>query len=762
MRVRGDQESYRGLVAITLLLIAYGSLYPFSIAPGAGNADAWLRFLSVWGGQDSIGDAAGNIALFVPLGFFGAMDRSAQVTRTARLAVVLVPGLLFAFVLQVAQLYIPARDAALVDVFWNGLGLAVGVSLAMLYATVAARLFGRLAAQPLPMATLLVAGLWGAAELMPLVPSIDYQLVKDSLKPLLIKPVFSLVDTLGAAVGLGVLGQALARVVGERASRGWLLLVAVLVLAAKPFILFVKLELSTVIGFGLGCMIWPVLLRRNERQRAIMLLVGVVLVLTFSQLEPFQLSRITNPFVWIPFADVLEGSMLINSRALTASLFLYAAILWLARLCGGPLLGAALLLALWVALLEFVQIFLVGRTPSITGPLWVFLVAVALARLPDTPRSVGGQRAFVLRPDTRKESAPPIPAYSGLWRRALTAFAVATMGALALWVLVQLPGVPYNARELLHGDSHLLAAWMFMMMLLWVGAGAAWVGQQINGARWSIVRIPLAVFAAAMVSLFLLDLSVTPESIRDVTGSSNLHRFVTKRNTWGEQARALFVAIGPNLVSSIERLVRYAAIYAPVVIFLAIAHLAGLQLHRNVAARDVAARVSWLMINSLPWLWLCKMIAFDWSATDNLTELIARQGPLGISGDYYVYAVMAVVAVNAAFVAHVRTLGGLFIAAIVSITCVLIAWWLLNLGLEDQVQKYGFTFSGVQFLLGPDRSDLLSDAALFTRWCALQIAGVVILALGLRLADFSSRTSPRWENLKPHQKQAREDSPTRS
>ncbi|MEA3639834.1 MAG: VanZ family protein [Lamprobacter sp.] len=743
--MRTNQTSHRGIIAIVLALIAYGSLYPLSISLEAGNAQTWARFFTAWGGQDSLGDLVGNIALFVPLGFFAAIGVAPQTRRTPRLVGILFWCVLFAFVLQALQIYIPARDAALIDVVWNAVGLGIGFALAS--AAFTTRWLGRIADQPLPMATLLVAALWGAAELVPLVPSIDPQLIKDSLKPLLLEPRFSLLDSLTAAIGISVLGHALARILGERNSLPWLLLAALLVLAAKPFIVVVELDLSTLIGFGIGVVASGLLLRVDPPQRALLLLVGLVLVLTANGLEPFRLTHSTNAMGWIPFAEVLEGSMLINSRALVTNLFFYTAILWLVQQRGGSLPAASLLLALWVTLLEIAQVFLIGRTPSITEPIWVILVAATLMRLTDTAQPVDGQHglsprsrdeppALSSRPVDANAPAPSTPNEARPWHRVLIQFAaIAALGAIPMWVVVRLPGVPYNLRELLHGDSHPLAAWVFVLALLWIGAGAAWMARQIHRARRPILRIPLSAFAAAMVSLLLLSLSVTQESILDIAGSTNLHWFVTNRDIWGEQARVLFLALGPDLVAIVERPVRFAALFGPLFIMLALAQAAWLQhMERQDPSRAIAARVAWLALNALPWLLLCKAIAFDWSSTDNLNELIARQGLLGINGDDYLYALIAVVAVNAVLVAQARSRRTAFIALLASLMVVPIAWWLLNQALADQVQKYGLTFSGIQFLLGPDRSDLLSEQALLARWVVVQTAAVMVFALGLRLA----------------------------
>jgi len=236
-----------------------------------------------------------------------------------------------------------------------------------------------------------------------------------------------------------------------------------------------------------------------------------------------------------------------------------------------------------------------------------------------------------------------------------------------------------------------------------------------------------------MVSLLLFNLSMTQESIRDLAGSTNLYWFVTNRDIWGETGRSLFLAISPELLSVIERTVRYAALYSPLIVVLAIVQAAYVKI--NDSSRPVITRVIWWSLNALPWLMLCKAIAFDWASTDNINELIARQGPLGISGEGYLYALMIVIAVNAVFIAQMRSTGATVLGVLISVIFWPLGWWLLNQGLEDQVHKYGLTFSGIQFLLGPNRIDLLSEQSLLGRWIALQTMGVLVLAAGLRLAQ---------------------------
>ena len=59
---------WRGLLLLCLLLITYGSLYPFHVVAPASLHDAWNAFITNFAVWTTRGDVIGNLALFVPLG----------------------------------------------------------------------------------------------------------------------------------------------------------------------------------------------------------------------------------------------------------------------------------------------------------------------------------------------------------------------------------------------------------------------------------------------------------------------------------------------------------------------------------------------------------------------------------------------------------------------------------------------------------------------------------------------------------------------
>jgi hypothetical protein len=288
--------------------------------------------------------------------------------------------------------------------------------------------------------------------------------------------------------------------------------------------------------------------------------------------------------------------------------------------------------------------------------------------------------------------------------------------------------------ELFRADGALPVLIVFALALLWTGAGPALIAQYMSVSSRRDWLLPPLSFAAGLASLLLLWLSVTEESIADIAGSNNLFWFVTNKDIWGVAMREVFLFLEPAraAIAFVERCVRYAALYGPIVVGSAFMHLL---LEEHGAQRLSARRaVVWVVTGGL-YLWLCKAIAFDWSSTDNLNELITRDGPMGWGGGGFLYLLVALISANVVLLARVPARAGrLATACVATLVALPVGWWLLNQGLEAHVNKYDLVFSGAQFLLGPDRRHALTEAELFARWSIVQLGGVIVAAVGARLA----------------------------
>lgn len=731
-------------------LIAYGSLYPFDFTIPAAHGQAWSRLFGDWSLLFSRMDALGNLLLFIPFGFVGFLGVATRSNTVARITLVVFWGCVLALVLQMAQIYVPQRTPTLSDVLWNMVGLCAGIFAALHLSWSLVRL---------PANTLLpiaVISLWLAAELLPFVPSLDVQSVKDNLKGLRDLP-WATDQFLFHAAGVMLAGCASTAVAGvARGTLGLLLLVG-MVVVGKVFVVSQTLSIAVLTGFAIGYVGWCGISRWREPGRATMVLVMLFCAYVYGALSPFDFRGQAEPFGWLPFAGLLRGSMLANIQGIAANLCLYAGMLWVIGALGGSLTAGSILLACVVLMFEGIQIFAVGRTAEITEPLLVLLLGPLLRAVPSAAAAPAAaqtrptsqrtapptrHRAQPIAREGRRETRHEIPRTLGggavasdfSWKRwSLTLGATCFAMALVFYMVLRLPRIPYNVVELFLWDGAFPFLVIFALSLLWIGASANLLSHFVATSSRPWLALPLLAFGASLVSLLLMYASVTDESIGDISGSNNVHWHVVNQDMWGVWARNVFMHIPAGVVACFERPIRYGALLGPLVTFLGLMLLAvKVQRSRHYRVRGMVL----FLIFAFLWLWLCKGIAFDWASTDNLNELVARDGPTGWGGGGYLYLLLAVICANAVLLTYFRaTWISAIIALLVTAAAVPLGWWLLNEGLEPYVVKYSQTFSGAQFLLGPDRKNLLSSEMLFMRWSAVQVAGVLVLAAGARLVQ---------------------------
>lgn len=367
----------RWLAVLCALLVTHGSLYPWQFAQPPSLASAWHRMMhqaTWWTGR---GDVVGNVVLFVPVGVLGwVLLRSRGPSSLWRAAGLLVAGMAFAFALQVAQIFVPARDAAWSDVVWNTLGLLLGMLLA---APLSRMPVARLQAQALRLPLAFVA-LWLALQWWPFVPRLDWQHMKDALKPLLLHPQWRTSSAIDAALGLALVGVLLA---GLRRRSWWLLLLPPAAVCGALLVDGQFLSLPRCVGWAAGVVAAWLAWRLPPRGAAAL---GATLALawfTYDELKPLQFGDASNPFDWVPFAALLQGSLSANTLSLTWQLFWQGMVIVMLHGIGARAAAPAFALTVWTMLLEALQMWLPGRTPDITPALlpWFWVAILPLLQV---------------------------------------------------------------------------------------------------------------------------------------------------------------------------------------------------------------------------------------------------------------------------------------------------------------------------------------------------------------------------------------------
>jgi hypothetical protein len=265
---------------------------------------------------------------------------------------------------------------------------------------------------------------------------------------------------------------------------------------------------------------------------------------------------------------------------------------------------------------------------------------------------------------------------------------------------------------------------VFAAALVWLGAGPVivlrWAARRAASLGW---LVPLATLAA-MLSLALLWMAVPTESLDDIIGAPDLYRRITAELYWGPAWAESLRAVPPGVVQTLERVVRYVALYAILMLPLMMAMLAIGSPHNGSPLRRMTG-IAWLTL----WWWVARLVVVEAAVTDNLTELIADGGVPWLA------ALLMLFASNTAGLASLRWKPlSAFAWLVFTAAALALGWWLLVRGLEQVIVKYDAVWSAQQFLLGRNRTQRLPESALFLRWSGLYLSMLCLCALGARLA----------------------------
>jgi hypothetical protein len=107
----------------------------------------------------------------------------------------------------------------------------------------------------------------------------------------------------------------------------------------------------------------------------------LILMIVIRGLQPFHFARSAQPFTWIPFGGFLAMDWATGVALISQKIFYYGAAIWLLRGAGLRLRTAATVIALVLACLEAVQIFIPAHTAEITDPLLALLLGFGIAAL---------------------------------------------------------------------------------------------------------------------------------------------------------------------------------------------------------------------------------------------------------------------------------------------------------------------------------------------------------------------------------------------
>ena len=375
---------------VVLAAIVYVSLYPFRLRAGLPPGGAFHALLATWREwPESRGDVIANVLLYLPWGFFAARSIARGIPAWQRLLLAAALGAALSTAMELAQFYIVERYSDMHDVYSNTLGAVFG-ALAALTLTGEGRvhLLRDLRVEPFP--ALLLAAFVGA-RLYPFVPDLDPHKYLAALRALEGFGSVSKAELLMAGVTWLVIGALIETVFGRRGALRAFFLMAAGIFLGQTVIVDLRLNLTSVLGAGLGLLLWFALLRHLPGRSAL-LAIAFAAVVTIGRLEPFRLSPIAHSFEWVPFLDLLRAPIETGFLAMVDKFFLYGALIWLLMKAGLRLWRATVAVAVLLLFCSLVEMYLPGRSAGISDALLALLIGTLL-HLTEAPRRTQVQPA---------------------------------------------------------------------------------------------------------------------------------------------------------------------------------------------------------------------------------------------------------------------------------------------------------------------------------------------------------------------------------
>jgi len=304
--VKGTNRFHLMLACAYLLLIIYGSLFPFGPwVPPTGSM--WHYLVAPWPHEISGADVATNLLAYVPVGLLLVWCLPRAPRAFAFFAAIAAGGGLSSL-MEAVQSYLPERTSSKVDLLNNVIGTAAGAIMGLLFRPEARARFwldeqrkawfkpGRA-----PDVILAAAAMWLLSQWTPLVPETDVGAVRHALSP--IRAVFEHPKTFGvlhfatyafAAAGLMLALQLASR--PEKRLMQYLPFLFGAVIVAKMFVTTRFVSLEALLGIIAATLLLAALAGRAGPGTAALLVLAA-----FIATETRSADGTLQSFNWMPF-----------------------------------------------------------------------------------------------------------------------------------------------------------------------------------------------------------------------------------------------------------------------------------------------------------------------------------------------------------------------------------------------------------------------------------------------------------------------------
>ena len=305
-------RAYALVLLLVVLVILYGSLFPFEFQERSYPGGPLLYLLGTWREWDNRGDLLANILLYLPLGFLTVNALPPRFPAALKFFLAVIAGVALSSAIEIAQFHDVGRVTSMGDVYANGIGAAFGAAAGILLgASWRWPFVGELAANP---TEALLLTMFFAYRLYPYVPVIDLHKYWHAVRPILMGPSLPPGEFLRYLVTWLFIAAVVDVLYG---SRRFLLLFPLVCggeFLGKVIIVDNALKLNDLLSAASAWLVWIVLLRRLPGKFSVLALLFAAMI-AIERLQPFQFEAFPRAFGWIPFASLMHGSIGVNIQA---------------------------------------------------------------------------------------------------------------------------------------------------------------------------------------------------------------------------------------------------------------------------------------------------------------------------------------------------------------------------------------------------------------------------------------------------------------
>lgn len=371
------------LIWITvIILISYGSLYPFNFDFTRDLPADLIGWLGNWEQRTIRSDLIANILLFMPYGFFGALNIQQDKRRSPLLSALwlILSGVAFALLLQLLQFFLPTRVPHAADALVNSVGILLGISMA---AYTNSQRLRRLIPQKFQfqlIPALLVLTLWLGWAFFPYIPVFEAKQIGLGIESVY-QSHWQWQLWFKYVLFWLVFYASFSRVMGRAYPLSFFLILSIFILVIKLTMLRSQLGWSEVTAVPVAVLLQQYL---SNHSRLLLILIMAVMVLFIKFLWPWQwIGEATslNNVQWIPFKTFLGGSTWYHlSNLLEYSLLLGSIVYALAR-WQKSYVKSAVTIFIIVLLFSILQLFVANKSPDITNLIMVIIIGFLFERI---------------------------------------------------------------------------------------------------------------------------------------------------------------------------------------------------------------------------------------------------------------------------------------------------------------------------------------------------------------------------------------------